>query len=136
MPGSQRPGCSRPAALSESTEPAGEHEASRDEGEKPYPTCNEVQEAMPAYCVGIGRCSGRKPKRGVRHEDPCANQTQTVDRNQHRSPGAASAASQGTFHSERSHNHQYPCYHKVRDLNPAQLAITHQTQIVTGRVIT
>src|SRR5215213_2175851 len=103
---SRNQGVDCPSALLKSTEPAGKHETSRNEGEKSNPTRNEVQDAMPADFMGIRRCSGWEPKCGVSHEDPCANQPQTVDRNQPRSPVPVSAASKGMFHSQCSGNHQ------------------------------
>jgi hypothetical protein len=48
--------------LFEITESSGKHETGRNEREKYDPTCNEVQDANPAYFVGVCGCSGWKTK--------------------------------------------------------------------------
>src|SRR5215813_10502823 len=115
-------GVERPAPLISRGEPAGEHEAGRQQRGEPEPSGEVVKNAMQAGILDLGRGSRWITGIWIGDEQPRTQQTNRIQPDEQWSPGGAVLRPQHTPRADSEGHRQQTRDDEVEDLDPAELA--------------
>lgn len=90
---------------------------------------------MPAYAMRMCRSSGRETESRIGTKDARADQAESIDADQQWSPGPAATWMQDASHARCARADQQAGDNQIAYLNPAELAISKQTEIMSEKIV-